>query len=117
MPPGLRLVTSSVQDEHALTYVVSRTRLVRPGTPYVIGSLVDQAMAADYRFDEVEMYRRAEMGADGRLVEALRAWDAGDHELFYRDREAHRRIEDNYRSSVLRSSRRHPSVLGRAGGP
>ena len=116
MRPPLRLVTPAVQDEpdSPLTYAVSRTRVVRPGTPYVIASLVDPAMAQDYR-SEVEVYGGTEMRADGRLAEALRAWEAGDHDMFHRDRDAHRRIEEAYRSSVIRSVRRHPSVLGRAG--
>ena len=81
----------------------------------MVASVLDPRLAADYRFAGVEMYRRAEMGADGRLTEALRAWETGDHGLFHRDREAHQQVEESYRASVLRSVRRHPSVLGRAG--
>jgi hypothetical protein len=112
---ALRLLPPIEPDEaDGMTYVVSRTALVSPGTPYVIGALVDPAMAGDYRFAEAEAYSAAEMRADGSLGEALRRWESGDHSAFRDDRAAHDRIEAAYRASILRSVQRHPSMLARA---
>jgi hypothetical protein len=115
MTRQLRLVDAPTEEvSPSLTYVVSRTRLAQPGTPYVIAALVDPVLAEDYRYAEAETYAAPAMRSDPRLAEALRRWDQGDHRLFTRDREAHDRLEAAYRASMLRSARRHPSMAGRA---
>jgi hypothetical protein len=115
MPPSLRLVKPAARESlpTSLTYIVSRTRCVEPGTPYVMAALVDRALAEDYRYAEAEVYSLAEMRTDPRLAEALAAWEAGDVAAFHLDRAAHERIEASYRASILRAAARHPSVLGR----
>jgi hypothetical protein len=116
MPPKLRLVRFDIQEDlpAPLTYVVSRTRYVEPGSPCVLAALVDPALGEDYRSAEAEVYSAEEMRADRPLAEALAAWEAGDHGRFHVDRQAQERVEAAYRASVLRASARHPSVLGRA---
>jgi hypothetical protein len=113
MAPQLRLVPPAPGGNAVPTYVVSRTELVEPGRPYVIAALADPLLAEDYRYAEAEVYSPAEMRADGRLSAALDAWQAGDLDLFRRDREAHERVEASYRASVLRAAQRHPSMLAR----
>jgi hypothetical protein len=115
MTRPLRLVNAPTEEvPTSLTYVVSRTRLAQPGTPYVIAALVDPVLAEDYRYSEAETYTAPAMRSDRRLAEALRRWNEGDHRIFVRDREAHERLEANYRASMLRSALRHPSMLSRA---
>jgi hypothetical protein len=112
---ALRLVPPPLDEaDESLTYVVSRTGLVSPGTPYVIGALIDPAMAGDYRFAGAEVYSEPEMRADPPLGRALRDWESGDHSVLREDREAHDRVEAAYRASILRSVQRHPSMLARA---
>jgi hypothetical protein len=114
MARSLRLVTSPPEEAHSVTYVVSRTRLIEPGTAYVIAALVDPVLAEDYRSSEAEVYSPEDMERESALTEALQKWQRGDHELFRRDREAHDRIEAAYRATVIRSAQRHPSMLSRA---
>jgi hypothetical protein len=112
---ALRLVPPpSDEADEFLTYVVSRTSLVVPGTPYVIAALIDPAMAGDYRIAGAEAYSEREMRADPSLGRALRDWESGDHSVLHGDREAHDRVEAAYRASILRSVQRHPSMLARA---
>jgi hypothetical protein len=112
---ALRLLPPVGPDEaDGITYVVSRTALISPGTPCVIAALVDPAMAGDYRFAGAEPYSAAEMRADPSLGEALLRWESGDHSAFRDEREAHDRVETAYRAAILRSAHRHPSVLARA---
>jgi hypothetical protein len=112
---ALRLVPPpSDEAEGSLTYVVSRTALVSPGTPYVIAALIDPSMAGDYRFAEAEVYSETQMREDPSLLGALRDWESGDRSLFTSDREAHDQVEAAYRASILRSAQRHPSMLARA---
>ena len=113
MAPPLRLVTSQPEEAHSVTYVVSRTRVVEPGTAYVIATLVDEALAEDYRYTETEVYTPGQMRRSGELSDALRRWESDDHDLFRRDRQAHDRIEAAYRASIVRSAQRHPSMLSR----
>jgi hypothetical protein len=114
MAPPLRLVKAQPEETHPITYVVSHTRFVQPGTAYVIAALVDPVLAEDYRFAETELYTPGEMKRNLGLVDALRRWEGGDNDLFRRDREAHDRIEAAYRASIVRSAHRHPSMLSRA---
>jgi hypothetical protein len=114
MAAPLRLVKAQPEESHQLTYVVSRTRLVQPGTAYVIAALADPMLAEDHRYTETEVYTPGEMKRNDGLADALRRWDGGDHDLFRRDREALDRIEAAYRASILRSAHRHPSMLSRA---
>jgi hypothetical protein len=114
MARPLKLVKAQPEESHSLTYVVSRTRLVQPGTAYVTAALADPVLAEDYRFAETEVYTPGEMKRNAGLEEALRRWESGDHDLFRRDREAHDRIEAAYRASIVRSAHRHPSMLSRA---
>jgi hypothetical protein len=80
---ALRLVPPlSDEAEGSLTYVVSRTALVSPGTPYVTAALIDPSMAGDYRFAEAEVYSEPEMRAHPSLLGALRDWESGDRSRF-----------------------------------
>jgi hypothetical protein len=114
MARSLRLVRAQPEEAHSVTYVVSRTRFIQPGTAYVIAALVDPELAEDYRYTETEVYTPGEMRRKGDLPDALRRWENGDNDLFRRDREAHDRIEAAYRASIVRSAQRHPSMLSRA---
>jgi hypothetical protein len=114
MARSLRLVKAQPQEAHSVTYVVSRTRFIQPGTAYVIAALVDPELAEDDRYTETEVYTPGEMRRKDDLPDALRRWENGDHDLFRRDREAHDRIEAAYRATVIRSAQRHPSMLSRA---
>jgi len=114
MARSLRLVKAQPEETHSLSYVVSRTRFIQPGTAYVIAALVDPVLAEDYRSVEAEVYSPGDMERERALTEALHRWQRGDHDLFRRDREAHDRIEAAYRASIVRSAQRHPSMLSRA---
>jgi hypothetical protein len=114
MHPPLRLVRSLPQENDPITYVVSRTRFIHPGTAYVVAALVDPVLAEDNRYAEAEVYTPGEMESEGDLTDALRRWERGDHDLFRRDGEAHDRIEAAYRAAIVRSAHRHPSMLSRA---
>ena len=114
MARPLKLVTPQPEESDPLTYVVSRTRLVQPGTAYVIAALADPVLAEDYRYAETEVYTPGEMKEKDGLADALRRWEGGDHDLLRRDREAHDLIEAAYRASIVRSAHRHPSMLSRA---
>ena len=110
-PPSLRLV-EALPDP--LTYVVSRTEFIQPGTACVIAALADVTLAGDDRYSEAEVYTAGEMRRQPTLAEALRRWERGDHDLYRRERESHERIEAAYRASIVRAARRHPSMLTRA---
>jgi hypothetical protein len=114
MARTLRLVKAQPEESDPLTYVVSRTRFVQPGTAYVIAALADPVLAGDYRYAETEIYAAGEMKRNDGLTDALRRWEGGDHDLFRRDHDAHDRIEAAYRASIVRSAHRHPSMLSRA---
>jgi hypothetical protein len=114
MARPLRLVKPQPEESDPLTYVVSRTRFVQPGTAYVIAALADPVLAEDYRYTETEVHTAGEMQRNDGLAEALRRWEGGNHDLFRRDREALDRIEAAYRASIVRSAHRHPSMLSRA---
>jgi hypothetical protein len=113
MARSLRLVRTQPEEAHSVTYVVSRTRFIQPGTAYVIAALVDSELAEDDRYTETEVYTPGEMSRKDDLPDALRRWENGDHDLFRRDRAAHDRIEAAYRATVIRSAQRHPSMLSR----
>jgi hypothetical protein len=92
------------------TYVVGRTRLTEPGTPYVVAQCVDEAVAAVLCLAGLEAHPRHRMTADPELVEALRRWEAHDHRIRERERTA-RAAVGGAASAQPRSA--HPSVLAK----
>ena len=101
MSRHLRLVQESPEEA---AYVVGRTRLVRPGTPYVIARCVDRVVASVFALSGHQLRTRAEMLRDPALAEALRAWEADDTSRFHEER----------RARAASSRRAHPSSIGHA---
>lgn len=91
------------------TYVVGRTRLADPGTPYVVAQCVDDAVAAVLALAGLETHPRHRMTEDPALAEALRRWEAHDHRIHERERSA--RAVVGGPPGQRRSA--HPSVLAK----
>jgi hypothetical protein len=112
MPRHLRLVVSD-QAEHI--YVVARTVHVEPGTPYVVATCADDAVAAALALLGHAAHTAGEMRSRPDLSRALRAWEADDHGLHHLERAAARAFAGSEASTdPLRRRLFHPSVLARA---
>ena len=92
------------------TYVIGRTRLTDPGSPYVMAQCVDGAIAAVLALAGLETFERERMAEDPGLAEALRRWEAHDHGTHERERSA-RALVRSVPSGQRRSA--HPSVLAK----
>jgi hypothetical protein len=97
--------------------VVRRTAYVRPGTPYVVATCIDQTVADACAFPDGESFAREEMEGHPALAEALAAWDCGDDALFRRERSLAERMSRGDRRNLLRSIGAHPSLVGRTSAP
>jgi hypothetical protein len=106
---ALRLLPAS---DTGPTYLVERTRFVRPGTAYVVAACVDPALTATLALGAGEPYDQGEMQRDPALRAAMEAWEAGDLSLFERERDL--RVAAAGRSlSVIQAMARHPSTLSK----
>jgi hypothetical protein len=94
------------------TYVVGRTKHVRPGTPYVMARCVDRSVAVIFSLAGQQVATRAEMVRDPALASALAAWDVGDDSLFARERKAREAFRRTGSSQRDRGVRWHPSRAG-----
>jgi hypothetical protein len=90
--------------------VVSRSELVRPGSPYVVAQCVDHRVAAVLSLTGHETYRLHEMERDPALARALEAWDAADDELRRLEAAAEAALRGGTRGPRLP----HPSRLARS---
>jgi hypothetical protein len=97
-------------DPAGPVYVIGRTRLTEPGTPYVVAQCMDEAVAAVLAMAGLEAHPRERMTEDPELAEALRRWETDDHRAHRRERSARARL-----SGTPTGQRRspHPSVLAK----
>lgn len=104
-PRRLRLVKT---DEETLSrvYVVVWTQYAHPGTPRVVGELLDLGGEVASPSVTAEVLRRDEMLAEPALARALRDWEQRDDALFARETAA------AGRRRALISRAMHPSALG-----
>ena len=99
------------------TYVVARTGLAHPGTPFVIATSIDRGLAERCAFVDGEAYDRNEMLADPSLAAAMNAWESGDHSVYRRERAAHQHAAPSPGPGTLRPVPTHPSLLGKIPAP
>ncbi len=90
-------------------YVVGRSKHVRPGAPFVIAQCVDRGVAAVFALAGQQVFTRDEMTRVPSLARALEAWEAGDDELFSRERKARAAFGRVDRKEPVREARWHPS--------
>jgi hypothetical protein len=70
------------------SYLIRRTELDSPGTPYVIAAFAEPALAQACMTLGTELHGREGMESDPALSDALQAWAAGDGTVRTRERAA-----------------------------
>lgn len=110
MARHLRLVEDRPEETSA--YVVARSQIAEPGTPFVLAHCADRAVAAVFALAGQAVHSRSEMERDTALRRALDAWDTGDRGLFERERTARAAVSRPESRERMRSIR-HPSLLGK----